>query len=310
MRRAFVRFALVAVCCVAIGSLTTVADPSSRASASTAERVVPVSTADYVNTPAGSFHRSCVHAVADGHVAHETSCAYPTHFSAPAAAASQPVAGEAAPAPEPSPIHTGWMVAGTAWASKPVRYLHADFWVPRDPYVKNGQTLFLFPGLQDATGSAIFQPVLQWGVSGAGGGNYWAIASWVVTNTGAWHSTLKRVYPGDHLYGSIFARNCSSNVCDWTVWTNDVTRGWSTTLKIRSGWQLKWVVGEALEVYRFETCSMLPTSYSIAKNIFLSDASGTRLRPQFGMSRWTNACWVYASVNSIDSWVALHYNGL
>jgi hypothetical protein len=204
------------------------------------------------------------------------------------------------------------MVAGTGWASSYVRYFHADFWVPRNPTVNNGQLVYLFPGLQDTyPGSVIFQPVLQYGAGPAGGGNYWGIASWVVTRSGGgWHSPLKRVYAGDHLYGSIFASNCSSNVCDWTVWTNDVTRGWSTTLKIRSGYQLKWVVGEALEVYRLETCSGLPTSYSIAKNIFLSNASGTELHPQFGMSRWTFACFVSASVSSIDGWVALHYNGL
>jgi hypothetical protein len=264
------RLALFAVSCVAIGSLTAFADSSGgQASASTTE-VLSASTSDYVDTPAGSFHSSCVHAVADGDVAQETPCAYPGHFSAPAVAPLAPTAVDAAPDAVQSPIFDGWMVAGAGWASSYVRYFHADFWVPRNPTVFNDQLVYLFPGLEDATGSSIFQPVLQYGVHRtAGGGNYWSIGSWVVTNSGAWHSTLERAYAGDHLYGSIFASNCSSNVCDWTVWTDNVTRGWSTTLKIRSGYQLKWVVGEALEVHRLETCSGLPSSYSIAKNIFL-----------------------------------------
>ena len=32
--------------------------------------------------------------------------------------------------------------------------------------------------MEPADTSAVLQPVLQWGVSAAGGGNYWAIASW------------------------------------------------------------------------------------------------------------------------------------
>ena len=237
------------------------------------------------------------------------SCAKPSEgqtVNLPAPAAESP----AAAVPGPDALVNGWMVAGRGTTPRYVRYLHADFWVPKNPPSVGGQTIFLFPGLQDPTGTAIFQPVLQWGPSAGGGGNYWAIASWVVTSTGCWVSPLRRVYAGDHIYGSIFARNCSSNVCDWTVWTSAVDRGYSTTLKIRSGYQLNDAYGLALEAYNLNTCSQLPASYAISRDIFMSDAAGTQMRPQMSMSRWTLACSVLASVSSLDGWVNIRYNGL
>jgi hypothetical protein len=230
-------------------------------------------------------------------------CAHP----ADSQTVNVPVAGQTAASPAAT---NGWMVAGRGTAARPVRYLHADFWVPRNPTSAGSQTVFLFPGMQNATGAAIFQPVLQWGPSAAGGGQYWSMASWVVTSTGCWVSPLRRVYAGDHLYGSVFARNCSSNVCDWTIWTNAVDRGYSTTLKIRSGYQLTDVYGLALEAYDLTACSQLPASYAISRDIFVSDAAGTRMRPQMSMSRWTTACRVLASVSSLDGWVNIRYNGL
>lgn len=48
------------------------------------------------------------------------------------------------------------------------------------------------------------QPVLQWGASPAGGGNYWAIANWYVWESGAAVSSLiSNVNPGTNLQGVI-----------------------------------------------------------------------------------------------------------
>lgn len=53
----------------------------------------------------------------------------------------------------------------------------------------------MFSGIQNST--MIYQPVLQWGESAAGGGNYWGVASWYVDGQGglALHSNLVRVNP-------------------------------------------------------------------------------------------------------------------
>ena len=50
----------------------------------------------------------------------------------------------------------------------------------------------------------IYPPVLQWGPSAAGGGNYWAVASWYADGQGgqAFYSQLVQVSnPGDILVG-------------------------------------------------------------------------------------------------------------
>ena len=44
------------------------------------------------------------------------------------------------------------------------------------------RTIFLFNGIQNST--SIYQPVLQWGPSAAGGGNFWTVASWYVDGAG------------------------------------------------------------------------------------------------------------------------------
>jgi len=74
--------------------------------------------------------------------------------------------------------------------------------VPAPPAAPAGQLVYLFNGLQNATGSEILQPVLQWGSSGAGGGPFWSIASWHVDSQGhAYCTPSTPVNPGDLLTG-------------------------------------------------------------------------------------------------------------
>jgi len=64
----------------------------------------------------------------------------------------------------------------------PINYFTTTWKVPNAPTTNHGQTLFIFNGLQTASGSDILQPVLQWGPSAAGGGAYWAVANWFVSS--------------------------------------------------------------------------------------------------------------------------------
>jgi hypothetical protein len=275
---------------------------------------------DYAKSPGGLVHRSCVHAVAEGELVIDDSAGGESRVvgadgrrrSVPACAASAGAPdSEGNTADEPAPLPTGWVVDGEGTAPAVVHYLHADTTVPKFPGGDTGQTIYLFPGLTDSAGTAIFQPVLQYGPSPAGGGSYWAIASWLVKkNNDHWHSPLKRVSPGDHIYGSIFASNCSGNVCDWTVWTANTTRGYSTKLQIKTGYQFKRVIGDALEVYDLLSCDHLPMSASTSTKIFASNAAGSKMYVPLRMERWSTDCSARAGVGSADGWVALHWNGL
>lgn len=90
-------------------------------------------------------------------------------------------------------------------------YFSAEWTVPSPPLKKSDQLIYIFNGLSGthsfydgSTITYILQPVLHWGPSPAGGGNYWAICNWFVTNKGQYfHDSLIRVNPGDKLQGII-----------------------------------------------------------------------------------------------------------
>lgn len=99
-------------------------------------------------------------------------------------------------------LGTGWIV-DTRWnrPGAPVTSFRTTWTVPPAPSSHDGQTIFLFNGLEND--SMILQPVLQWGPSAAGGGNNWAVASWFADGQSgqAFHSSLSGVTAGEQLVG-------------------------------------------------------------------------------------------------------------
>lgn len=100
-------------------------------------------------------------------------------------------------------LASGW-ISYADWTNvtgKPISYFATTWTVPPAPSSDSGQTLYLFDGMQDS--SMIYQPVLQWGPSPAGGGSRWMVASWYVDGEGgpAFHSPLCEVEAGDVLAG-------------------------------------------------------------------------------------------------------------
>jgi hypothetical protein len=104
-----------------------------------------------------------------------------------------------------APMTDGWIVYSgwTNVSGNPISYFKTQWIVPPDPATDNGQTVFLFNGIQSFGANVfILQPVLQWGTSAAGGGSYWAIANWYVGSDGtALFGSLVQVNPGDVLEG-------------------------------------------------------------------------------------------------------------
>lgn len=147
--------------------------------------------ADYVIVPGGRTHKSCVHEVPEGALLEETTlplCNHPflrgdngTHGSAWKAWAQVNSTG----LPGVSSLNSTWAVPGP----------------PQD--TNGGQTLFWWNGVEPGDTSAVLQPVLQWGTSAAGGGNYWAYSSWYVSaNHGSHFSKLEKVQTGDKVTGT------------------------------------------------------------------------------------------------------------
>ncbi|HYZ75057.1 MAG TPA: hypothetical protein VE641_18405, partial [Chthoniobacterales bacterium] len=165
---------------------------------------------------------------------------------------------------------TGWATYAY-WHNEtgsPVEYFVSDWNVPPAPSTYNGQTIFLFNSIEPNSETAILQPVLQYGQSAAGGGEYWTVASWYVVGNHAYYTSLTYVTPGQFLGGQIYLIGKKRSKCSYSCDFYGIP---GTTLTVRSIPQLTWCT-ETLEVYGVNQCTDFPNSaytqmYGI--NIFL-----------------------------------------
>jgi hypothetical protein len=137
--------------------------------------------------------------------------------------------------------------------------------VPPPPANDDGQTIFLFNGIQNyGANFGILQPVLQWGFSAAGGGPSWMAASWYVTSAGtALHSPLVAVNPGDTLVGVMTLTGV--NIVPSSPPTFDYNCVFTglpqTSLNVQNIAELLWC-NETLEAYTISKCGDYPATTS------------------------------------------------
>jgi hypothetical protein len=240
---------------------------------------------DYVVTPAGYFHASCVRSLArgerlltDGRVQHAdgsidqnaTTCAYP-RYTAAGVPVSPGTANKSTPQPSSAaptkPEISGWLEDAYITTNSPTRSygaLVARWTVPPQPSSDDGQVLYFFPGFEDIDGvQSILQPVLGWFQG------QWTIASWncclngIVTN-----SPQVNVSPGDRIYGSITS-TCPAGTltCNtWNVLSLDLSTGESTTLgdTPSDGQTFNWAFGAVFEPYYIVSCDDFPSNSRIS----------------------------------------------
>lgn len=151
----------------------------------------------------------------------------------------------------------GWIT----WASfrnktgTPFSLFKTVWTVPPPPATQSGQTIFLFSGLTGM--SDILQPVVQWGPSSAGGGNYWSAGSWFVDPSGhAFHSTLVNVNPGQTLVGVMALTSQSGGLFSYASEFQGVN---GTSLAVQNIAELKQAT-ETLECYSLTQCSDYPAT--------------------------------------------------
>jgi hypothetical protein len=248
--------------------------------------------ADFVITPFGYFHPSCVHALAegqtllpdgsvrlaDGSLQAKKACNY-AHYTATGAIVSP----EAKAASHLDPTINGWLEYISTTTSDSYGKIMSTWTVPPAPTSNDGQTLFFFPGLEDLNDViSIVQPVLQYGPSGAGGGNFWAVASWnCCINGDTWFSTLLDVNVGDGLQGTIVS-TCApgKNYCaTWNVVSEDKTSGKKTTLAKTpaDGQTWNWAFGAVSEDYGVVQCSDFPANSGITFTTEAYNQNRTRI---------------------------------
>ncbi len=287
---------------------------------------------DYVISPFGYFHPSCVRTAKDGETvlpdgrirfedgteeASALSCAFPRYNP------SGELVSEGVADPNPLEISWSWIEAGQVATSTTFDAVMATWTVPITPTTNDGQTLFFFPSLSHHHGNPpseepIIQPVLGWN-DGQIGAGLWNIASWNCCPSGmTWSSTPVTVNPGDQIQGAVISA-CGSPVIQscskWNITTKDVTTGTSTILKVvyPSLYQFPWAQSGVLEVYAIQQCSDYPPDGSITfTNVSLFDNFFRHIAqpgwsPELWVAQGRTDPWCNYGVTTTDSTVTLTY---
>lgn len=309
---AFRALALITVSVVAIGPTSTLA--GERASTGNRPASVP---GDYVPTPFGWFHPSCVVAldndeVLDGGRGVIARRNGQTRTVPPCTRPRYDRHGrflelEQTSSPAQTPTINGWLGSLQTVTTGGVNWVEARWTVPDAPAL-GGATVYFFPGIEPLSSPFhIVQPVLGYNHYGSTVWNTWTIASWdcCVLGGNASHSPLISVYPGQAIFGIMTGSNCdAAGVCDtWTITTSPPS-GTSTTFTTTGNTQpLNWVFAGVLETYNVSSCTQLPTSNSLTFTSVTVQAMNPlrRLSPQWNPvvdSSATPDCSVTANAQS------------
>jgi hypothetical protein len=166
------------------------------------------------------------------------------------------------------PEESGW-VAYASWTDtkgSPISSFTTTWDVPAVPTTNHGQTVFIFNSIEPASGNAILQPVLQFGPSAAGGGSYWAVASWYLVGGQTYYSSLvSSLSVGDSLNAVITLTGSSGNSYNYVSSFSNVD---GTTLTATGADQLVWAT-ETLEAYGITSSSDYPTGSTVFSSINL-----------------------------------------
>ncbi|KAJ7839701.1 hypothetical protein B0H14DRAFT_1066269 [Mycena olivaceomarginata] len=171
-----------------------------------------------------------------------------------------------------SPLETGW-VAYASWlntGSSAISSFTTSWKVPPVPTANHGQTVFLFNSIEPNSGTAILQPVLQYGPSAAGGGAFWAVASWYLDSSNTFFTTPVRTTAGTTLNGIITLTSSSGSSFNYNTQFTGIS---GTSLSITGAAQLTWAT-ETLEAYGVTTISDYPAGSTVFSGINLKLASG------------------------------------
>ncbi|KDR70789.1 hypothetical protein GALMADRAFT_159667 [Galerina marginata CBS 339.88] len=219
---------------------------------------------DLVMTPGGLVPRSNVVAVPEGARVHHTSNQVQLVGAdgtiIHSAQITKEVSGKSSlsvvpPTVAPRALSSGYVAYAYAKNSgtSPITSFSTSWAVPANPASSNGQLLYYFNALVPDSLDAILQPVLQFGVSPAGGGSYWAVASWFIVGSITYYSPLTQVQPGQMLHG-VMTRNTTTSPYKWNSVFTGVTH---SSLTISTTEVLDYAY-EALEIYTASSASSLP----------------------------------------------------
>lgn len=155
----------------------------------------------------------------------------------------------------------------------PFDLFQTTFTVPPAPNKSEGQTIFIFPGVQPARSSkhiAVLQPVLQWGKSATGGSESWTVQTYYIRGTretgldvGA-YSSRQNVETGDKLNATIKLEEAREVSGVRTYFYSSNLEGIDGAYLGIDAPEPFVQIGLAIEIYAGPSCSSLPNGNAIA----------------------------------------------
>jgi hypothetical protein len=272
---------------------------------------------DFVVTPFGYFHPSCVVHVAQGERTDEQgivpadgrrravpSCAHSSFDRLGRELRPDQPRGHAAQAFNPAAGFSGWMADANIVHN--MSFLSSNWTVPRAPQVSSDQVIYLFPGVQPvATNSHILQPVLEWH------NGQWTVAPWDCCRAGTvFHGDTVNVSSGDRISGYVAANVCtnpSNCTVNATIGIN-VDGGFATSMDTSSNNEvLNWIFGGVLETYNIDDCNKLPPTHTVSfTDVSVFDSSSNSwLKPTWRNVQETTTC--VSSVTSSSNTVTINW---
>ncbi|KAJ7808131.1 hypothetical protein B0H14DRAFT_2871088, partial [Mycena olivaceomarginata] len=172
-----------------------------------------------------------------------------------------------------APEETGW-VAYASWLNTgaAIGSFQTTWTVPPNPTTNHGQTLFLFNSIEPATFDAIMQPVLQYGLSAAGGSSTgWSVASWYLYGSNTFFTTPVAVSVGQSLHGEV--QLVGTGAGDTYNYNSAFTNIGGTSLTVVGGEELQWAT-ITLETYSVTERNDYPAGSTVFSGINLELSNG------------------------------------
>lgn len=175
-------------------------------------------------------------------------------------------------------------------SSDNIDFMGGNFTVPSYPSEANGgQVIYLSNGIDPASHKWFLEAALQYGYNGLFGGNYYSIATWLISTNAVYYSSPDYVYPGDSLTGYTEMTGKSGSTTYWDVVIQDNSSGaYSAGSYWVSGQHWTWAYAGILQAYNVYACAEFPAS---GREVFTNSvvAHGFPYYDQISYPNWKGA---------------------
>jgi hypothetical protein len=203
----------------------------------------------------------------------------------------------------PCSLGTGGVYwAASCYGSQPnwAKSMVQDQAVPSNP-AKTGALIFLWGGMESATGDTLLQDVLTWGANGniVTQPNIWYVTPWYLWGNNSVIGASIHVNPVDTIVQSLTASDCnSSGDCTWVLKATDTASGRSTSYTVGSEVPFTLILGAVMEVPSGEGCVETPTNgHAAFRNLVMTGVDGT-ITPSWGNNTPDPQCSVSITTTS------------